>query len=497
MKKYSDNLFRLIKTLASKELEFVEAHLHSPIQKEIFLQIKRQKSYKEEKIRRQFKKKFPKSDFNYHKHILYKTILELLPFFSNHEKNWELKVSAIKVLLKKELFELAGKEIKKLKKQMRTQDNFPLIIRLLQLEHNYRSFLDSYSQNIETLFQEIEKYSQALLQQVKYQYLYMKMYQKILRYDPSGMEEIFSEFQSFFPDEPEFATLKIDHYSFLVSYYMMQHKGKEVILFTRKMVDTFLQEAWLIPKRTLAFFSSAYVLLNFFIEERRWEEVAYYFSKFNIYARNSKHYVVHSQILKWTLFMQIVVYSGYLSEGERHLPNILNFIEKHFNNRQKGILLFYVAMFFFLKKDYSQALRWMERTIGEEAIKQNQFVYVKVLLVRLIVLYESGNLSLLPYAIRSVYYALKKNAKLPEYQRFILRIFRNLLKGRYAFEKETDLFGKFYYEASRNEDVKKHLIQDFDLYLWLKCKSEGKDMSEFQRKSVSSAMIEKIMDCCI
>ncbi len=495
MKTPSEDLFRLIKKLTPKEARFLEKQLQSSMQKHLFQRIKNSASYEEEKIKKSFYKKFPNGNFSYQKHRLLETLIKLLPKISYGEDEQETKLKGIRVLLRKELYALAAKEMRKLKKKLKQTERFQLLIQLLQLQHNYLAMLPQYSELHEELFEELLEYTLAQHHHALYQYFYVKMYQNTIKYDLKEADKTYSRFKETFPEEPKFATLQTDHYSFLLIYSMLNHQSKEVIKYNRKLVDIFIRNNRLLKKRLLAFVNSSYMLLNYLIEERRWEDVLYYFSKLCEHTSRYNHYQTHLTILRENIFLQITVYSGYLDTAEKRIGKLIKKINRDKevqNSRPLGALMFYLSMYFFLKKDYTQALRWIERTLDNNIIKQSNFIYSKLLLVRLIVLYESGNINLLPYALRSVYYALSKKVRTMNYERFIIRVIQRILKGRYLFKKETDFFKKLYLEAEKEPDLVQGLKQDFDLYLWLRCKAKKLDMAEFQRQHTPEEIILQI-----
>ena len=158
----------------------------------LFDYLRRRKEYDEEKLKKDLANEPVVGFLAVGKNYLYNTILQFLssPGGVDKEKELYFRLMAAKKLMDKCLYHHALRIVKKAKKKAQIQENFKVLLELLDLEKaNYRQILDgkSLSENIEEIIEEEEDTMAQLTQLQSLQHLYDRI--SVLDKDPSKVEQ--------------------------------------------------------------------------------------------------------------------------------------------------------------------------------------------------------------------------------------------------------------------------------------------------------------------
>ena len=307
--------------------------------------------------------------------------------------------------------------------------------------------------------------------------------------------KIYKEFILKFPELPENPLLKIEHLLVSYIYNASGNKNPETIKIISTVIDELYKNEKLIPKYITTFTSFIGLLTSHYTEKRDWKKVGKYFKLFRKYYEEKITFntIEMNEIMYYWIVFKLSYYSGYVEFTRKFLEKAIKLSHKNFSPFA-GILNYYIGLSFFLQKDYDKAMLLIDNAMEHIYIKKNKAISTKLKLVKLVFVYETGNYDLLPYQIVSTYRSMRRKANIFEYEKFLLRFIKNLLKIP-AYDKITlqKYFKETYKTIIASEELKQSLVEDFDFVSWLRSKIEDRDLLEIHRGTATKEEIEKII----
>jgi tetratricopeptide (TPR) repeat protein len=145
------------------------------------------------------------------------------------------------------------------------------------------------------------------------------------------------------------------------------------------------------------------------------------------------------------------------------------------------VTYFNIAYAFFGSENYRKSLEWLNKAIDiSSRTGLRQDIYTASLVINLIIHYELGNDSLLPYVVRSTYRQLKKRKLLFKFERSILDFIRLKMPKIYTKQERIAAFIelKKVWDVLAKDPQEKENFSNWDFLSWLESKISGKKFSD-------------------
>jgi len=151
--------------------------------------------------------------------------------------------------------------------------------------------------------------------------------------------------------------------------------------------------------------------------------------------------------------------------------------------QQKIILLFFIAIFNFVREDFNESSIWLGRLINMPNVDLSQDYQCYARIVNLVVHYELGNIDLLEYALKSTYHYLSKRKKAYLYEKIVLDYLRRSFRVK-TKEGLIELFALMRNDLLKIKDdpYEQSAFDAFNLIPWLDSKIENITFLEAARK---------------
>ncbi|MCC6691484.1 MAG: hypothetical protein IT235_08120 [Bacteroidia bacterium] len=510
MKPVSDDLFRLIQLLSMAEKRYFKVNalgrMKSKDYVELFDAIRLQKIYDEEAIKKKFKgKKFVKQLPSI-KNYLYKNILRSLRSYHSRttiEQQLNNFLSEASVLYEKGMDDKSLQHLKKAKKvaykyyeQKRLLQIVDLQIKVLQSMQNFNQL----EKTVASLLLEEKNLNEILKTENHRSQLKNQLMILVRRYgapkstkESDAYDRVVQQVQLI--DKRTVSTpAKLIYFDIFSTYYFFAHRDYAKAL-------EYLQ-------KKLVLFSST----NF-----KYAAIELYF--------NTLHNVImihqtvgdikkamkqlasfHEELLQWKeripyrLFLKLEYQVYRLRAGqysaagdfEDAIKSMNKFDEKVFQKLElinaigtNDVLVFYYekAHLYFIAGDFSNCLKYINSFFNRASFSLDSTIFQAISLLYLIAHYELGNTEFIENRIRSHFYFLKKKDELFEYERMLLKFFREVIK----FGLKADITSCFVklkqnIQLIQGNPTKTVLLNYFDIYSWIESKIEDRAFAEVIRE---------------
>lgn len=153
------------------------------------------------------------------------------------------------------------------------------------------------------------------------------------------------------------------------------------------------------------------------------------------------------------------------------------------NNVRKAYLYFNIAVLYLGEKNYSEAIRWINKLLNDIDIDKSQDLYCFGQLLNLIIHLELDNRQLLPYALASTERYLKSRNRVYKFETVILNFIKKISKAR-DLQKEDEIYSQLLNDltAVTADNFEKTALEYFDFLSWAESKVHKKEFKEIVRR---------------
>jgi hypothetical protein len=512
MKKPSENLFQLIKSLTTSEkgyfIKFASQHVIGEKNKylKLFDFINKQKIYDENEIRQNFKKEKFVNQLTSAKNYLTRMILRSLENYHRSDSvdtQITILINQYKILFKKTLFIQAESTLSRAKKLSTETERFTKLIEILKEERNFH-YKKIGNPDFQDLLQNCYKEELEVLDVLKniaeYNNLYLRissLFKKIgisrNRNDVKKFKEIVSN--DIMSSEKRALSIRAKDFFYIINYLYHYctgniekafHSGQkrlELIEHHGNKLSGARKEYMYALSDAIAF---AYNLNKFklcldYLKKQR--EMA-------IQLKNDSSISNHMDMYfkSYSFELNIYLLSGYFNEGLIIVNDVIKWLEKYKGkiNKDEEIKVYYaISYMYFGAGLFSDSLQWVNKILNDNSdYRQDYKIFAKIM--NLIIHYELGNLDLLEYNIKSVLRYIMKKDKLYKYEFALI----NFIKKIIMLTGSDDL--NFEYIKLKKEldkisedDYEKKAFDYLDISSWLESKQNNIPFSEIVRKKAN------------
>ncbi|MCI4667813.1 MAG: hypothetical protein MRZ79_06600 [Bacteroidia bacterium] len=181
------------------------------------------------------------------------------------------------------------------------------------------------------------------------------------------------------------------------------------------------------------------------------------------------------------------IYFGRISECLQSLPEQQQFFKRYRNQFSEGEILEFEYLFayiYLLNGKHKESLHIVNRLINETDDKLRPDIQSYIRILNLAIHYELNNFSVMKYAAERAYRYLKKRKLLHSTERFVLRLFQELVKKEGMGVREIQQILRKYHgrlEEIFQDPYERKSLEYFDSISWLEAKIRKKDFEEVRK----------------
>lgn len=521
--KYSDDLFRLIRTMSKHERSYFkkfatafadeEGSNYMMLFDEIVQQALKGDEYDEEKIRaKKYSGKFQKN-FSYHKNYLYNMILSSMSHY--HKDNKDLIVlrnliTQSELLFDKLLFDQCAKILNKARKMAIEKESFAYLCDILAKQRTLNKYIltpSEFTEESRESFREQYEALDKIRNYLDYTVLHDN-YGVMMRMRGTGFarsKEEFTELDEFFEkdlmrNEKNATTFrsKTTFYNIKINHCMLRNDLETATTYLRKIMKLWEDD---MNKSNGRFDNYLHALNNFMtclirtgrLEE--WDEtegkMKGMVKKYpaHITEKNRVFIFYSLSVLKIAKFFVTLDIQSIVAH-EREVQEQIGMYESKITIQQRIILYYFLGLANFVSGNFEKCIYWLGKIINGEKTDLSQDYQCYSRIIYLLCYYELGYYDSLEYAMRSAYHFLFKRKRVYKYENIILKYLRQTF--RLKNEKELfDMFLEMRYELEKiyNDPFEQKAFDAFNILYWLESKIRRITLAEYMRSQKLAKVI--------
>lgn len=448
-----EQLFSLIHSLNQAEKRYFKIFCFSQKVNNNYLKLfevlVKQGNYDEAKIRKKFKGERFLKQLHVTKNYLYQLILKSLRnYHSTISSDAEIKslLRNVEILFNKELYEVSFSELKKAEKLARRFENQTALLEILNWK---KKFLLTKSGTETMLLQDVVKEEKRVTDNIVLQNENWELTASVFQFFQRDRKRL-EDFLNNVP--PKEATLQrqILYYNLNYIFQVMSGRPNLGLESLNRMLDLFEQNPSRIKDDPGAYARVMNNKVSYYIFQKNYKPVLPLLEKIRaipktFQLKNAEKFSIKLQLR--TFNIELEMYRD-LKEFEKGIE-LMPFVEKYLIENDKIIppdyhimLRYQMAYIFFMKKDYSNALKYVNEIIQTPHKKYRMDLQSYSRILNLMIHFELGNIIVLKYAVENCRRFLRKPAEfrgtqqvLP-FAKVLLNFFAKICNAPYATYQE-------------------------------------------------------------
>lgn len=450
MKRPSDSLFQLIKSLNGQEKRYFKifAARHTIGEKnnslKLFDAIDKQDEYDETEIKKSLKKeKFVKQLFVI-KSYLYEMILKGLS--SYHTENsigaqLNQSIHCIEILYNKALYEQCEKMIEKAERQAIKYEYHPVLLDIINWKFKLvraTTMTKTFEDELDTLHQQKQLVVERIFNHFQYKWLNAKLLSRAMEkgWFPRGPEEIQREYDPIMTN-PIFENAKnalslhakILFHNTVSAYFHLKGDTEKSYFHSKEGETVFNENILLIENNQEDYISCLSNLIFTSMFLKKYQETFHYINILKEMNLRSK--ALQAKIITSAYLPEIISYNitGNIAAGIKLISEVEKKVHVYENlllPREIIYLKYNFACLYFKANEFKKSAHWLFVVLNDSSINFLPDLHTKAKIMNLMVQSELGNADLLPYILRSTYHFLLKQQRLYKFEKRVIDFIRNL-----------------------------------------------------------------------
>lgn len=436
--KKSEELFILIKSLSKNEKRYFKLFCKQLSDKKsnylrLFQAIEKQKTYNEQAILKTFQgETFIKQlhvSKNYLRNLLLKSLRNYHSQFSKQAQIKDL-LRNVEILFQRELYPLCKQELVKAKKVALQYELDASLIEILSWERKVVQAL--YPSNFSAVAEVIKGQESAALRILE-EARYWNLTIDITRSWGTGKYTQPEKIKLLENDE-HISTLQSRVLYFHSLYYIHIEKGnsKEAGQMLKSLIHVLEERPDLLQEDSTVYISSINNYLSYLVFNKRFEEALSYIGKVKAHVSHLEEQGYNKPFLKQilrTYNIELELYKDQEAYLEVELVEIEQFITRE-NVPEEYLISFWfqLSSIYFGRKDYSQALTWINFLMQHKSTSQRLDLLIQARLLNLLIHFELQNFFALGYFIDSAKRFIARHASIYPYQKSLFSFLHSLQK---------------------------------------------------------------------
>ena len=488
-----NNLFLLIKSMTKAEKRYFKlfeatnnANANYLL---LFDAIDKQDVYDEPAIRKQFCDKPFIKQLHVTKNYLSRLILKSLRnYHSKLSKDAELKdlLRDIEILFRKELYDQCNDSIEKAKTIAVAFEKYADLLEICNWKRRLllaRQGAGMSRTAINTLISEEKTSLEKLMQEKEYWHLTINIFEELFN-DPQGSGQPDAKIPDHplleTPDTAQSLQAKILYHYILQSYYFFSSDYEKADGAVTALIGILEDHPEHMKDNPGSYFTALNNRIGICLHRKDYDEIERLLEKIRSLPERyglKNDDPIATRMLLHTYNLELEMYrdTKRIKEGVALILEIRPFLEKNHRSISEHIklLLYYqFAYLHFLNDECEQALFWLNEIFRNKFDSPREDILSYAQLLRLIIHFELGNITVLKYMVDSCRRFLKKKRKLYQFEKALLRFFSKASLAypedyRPLFEQlNRDIF------ADTDERAIQNALDYLDFQDWLNRKLE-------------------------
>lgn len=506
MKKTSEDLFNLIKSLSTTEKSYFKKNSRTFGSNEkayiklfdaIDSQVKKGKGYDEEKLKEVLKDEKFLRQLSVAKNFLYNSILKNLVHFTlDDTDNARLHdmIQGIQILFDKSLFDQSEKLLARAKKFAYSTENYHKLYELLQWDKNHllEKGDEHMLEKMDAIYNEEKTAIAVLNESTELRIIYGKAAALLMSAGHARDEKTVSRFKALlelpimktagslhtFYNKTFFYDIYIGYFSFVRDF----QKYYDYMLQLEELYENNPAQRKRLHTNYVLMIHNQLSGCLYVKEYRKYNEVMEKYSKY--YKARGKMTDYDKMLNVLIRKHQLLFYNatGKYSEGVKFAVPYIREVEAMqdvYDPRELTFAYYFTSLIFFGAGEYKEALEYANKIINEGEPEQRKELYLSARLISIIIHYELQNNDVLDPLIRSTYRYLVSRKLEYKFEKFILSFLRRVLNNITQSEL-MELFHESKYQINKfmKDPYEVSGALYFDYVSWLESKLDGKNYGE-------------------
>ena len=499
MKKKSDDLFQLIKSLTPNEKRYFKLSRKQDGETNYMrlfdaIDTMDDDEYVEEVIREKFEGEQFLSNLHTLKHHLYSLVLKSLR--NSKEENFIESqlynlLSEAAILQERGLFKLSENQLKKALRIAQKHDKQLVILEILRRQLS--NLIEMGVKNVDESFQTHWQLIDSALANITQEYNYTKLHYGLMiplrhgmRRDPELDTKIaWITADTLFnkpPEKPLTFEAELYRLSMFVTYYFLKYDIPEAFVYQQQLIEHWRAYPDMIKHRPRLYLIqlSNYINCKISIEQYDGiEEIVQEMDSLKLQSFRDKaerFHNVKNQLLRY--YMNTRQYG----KAEVLVPEIKEGLELYGSkiNEARLIAIYYhILTLNFLLEKHEACIEWIDKILNNDRTTPQKEAKQIARVFELAVHYEMGNYRVLDSLFESTYKKLKRSNALMDFEKQVLKHFKKLAKTTDEKEKKRKLLQEFLHELEQSMNNGRPMPAGFtEIYLWVKSKLENRPLRD-------------------
>lgn len=499
--KSSDDLFSLVTSLTSAEKRYFKVFSSMHVIGErnnyvrLFDAINKMEEYDEDSLREQFRGEKFVEHLSSEKVHLSRLILRSLRAYRDGNtiaRQLATQIEEAEILTEKHLFSQAVKILRKVEKTAWEYEEFPILLRLLNLSRLHIHDMQS-TQAQERIREVVEKTDDVLRRlhnQMEFQNLYDLVFalarRNLTDSDQAAAADIFANPLLEHEDRALSFEARLRFNSILAIRCQMQGDYDGNFACRKRIIELWKEHSHRLKEEPLRFIRASSNFVNSCIHLKRYEELPAVIASLRSLGSAVPHAELEPGQNIYYLELLYSLNTGQLERGVALAPEIARWLDIHANktNRARLLALYYnLAVIHFLAERYEQALDWLYRIFNDTKTDSRQDIQCFIRLLLPVVHFELEHYDLLESRYRAAHYYLTQRQKCGAVEKAVLDFLKRLPSHSSDVEfvhSCSDLRDTLQQLTASDPQTARTLgIQE--LSYWLESKISGRPMAEMVR----------------
>jgi hypothetical protein len=502
----SDKLHRLIKSLAKPEKRYFKIYTSRHVLGDsnnyqiLFDAIDKMDEYDEENIRKKFSKHIFINQLSIAKSRLYDQILNSLDaFHANSSIDAQLKrnIHCAEILYKKTLYGQSQKLLLSAKKLAQKYEKHTTLLEIAMWEKRLIE-KDNYTEIGEPEMEAMLDEERITLSKIKnfndFWNIKSRLFYILNKKGKARSQNELSEFKKIIDnvllkseDEALYYETKYLYHHIYSAYYFSIGDYENSYLHLIKNIELIEANIDLFRDESSIYFS---VLTNaIYVGSRlkKYDEVFDQLEKLRslpekLTLKSNEDLDIKLFSSSYSIELTMYAMTGDFEKGIELIPIIEEGFKLYgdkINKVRKAYMYFNISIMYFGRKEYSNALKWINLLLNDIDIDKSEDIHCFAQLLNLIIHLELGNQRLLPYALKSTQRYLTTRNRVYKFETMILNFINQILKSK-NHEEEIHIYSKLLEDLKpmQEDTFEKTAFEYFDVLSWVESKINGKTFAE-------------------
>lgn len=506
------HLFDLIKSLSKAEKRYFKIFASKHIIGEqnnyviLFNFIQKMDEYDEDLIFKKFKGATFLNRFPITKKRLYDYVIKALDGFyadSSIDASLYKMIHAAEILYRKSLYAQCFKMLKSAENKAIKHEKFHILIEI-QLKYKRlienTGYTDINPKEVDEILDKDLNYIDAIKHYCELWHVKSKLFQKLNRKGVARCEMDRKEYKAIvsqldaIDSNTDFDSKYLFQHTKAAYYFAVDDIQKSVVAM-HKNIQLFQENKDVIQTEPNVYFSTLTNVIHCHNTLGEYDKAKYYLLLLKALPKQIKNQSNEDLDIKLFSSINSIELSLYNCRGnfsesialETTIKNGFKLYSNKISKIRRAYLAFNLAVAFFGKEDYQNALKWVNYILNDSNLDEKEDVFCFAQLLNLIVHFELNHHQLLSYAIKNTHRYLRQRDRIYAFESVFVDFINKINKPTSENSKKAILIALFEKLTElRNDAFEKNAFNYFDFAAWAQAKIEGVSYADVVQRIIQS-----------